>query len=480
MNEAEKPPENLEVYELSGAQISESEEFFQTQDEQYDLSATQIDEPQVFSQIQDEPYDPYAHRKPAKPVSNFKSLATLIKSVIGTGLFAMPNAFASVGLVIGVAGTILIGLLITGCLHILLKIHRKMCIRLRRPILNYDEVVVATLTTGNKKPWLSSRIATCLVDSSIIMCYIGVGAVYVVFISGIVQEFYDFEGIDHKYIVLILFPFFFVMNMMKYLNDIAIISIIGNLFLFVAAVIAVVYALKDGIGGEWVTINQNVGLYPKFVGTVFFSISSPGIMLEVEHDMKKPWNYTKFTGVLNHGMMHITLFHTFVGVIGYLKFGPDSNGNFIRNFTTNDPATILALVMQALSIYFTYGLQCYMPIIILLDQYIMPGDDDNQPRGKIYLFWNVMIRLVVTFITCILAAIIPKLDLFMAVVGALGTSTLSIIIPAFLYILVHHNNYGTLKWKLIFGLSLLIAVCFITSYVIVVNLTLIIEFFKNR
>lgn len=92
--------------------------------------------------------------------SNFKSLATLIKSVIGTGLFAMPNAFASVGLVIGVAGTILIGLLITGCLHILLKIHRKMCIRLRRPILNYDEVVVATLTTGNKKPWLSSRIAT--------------------------------------------------------------------------------------------------------------------------------------------------------------------------------------------------------------------------------------------------------------------------------------------------------------------------------
>lgn len=63
-------------------------------------------------------------------------------------------------------------------------------------------------------------------------------------------------------------------------------------------------------------------------------------------------------------------------------------------------ATILALVMQALSIYFTYGLQCYMPIIILLDQYIMPGDDVNQPRGKIYLFWNVMIRLIVTFITC--------------------------------------------------------------------------------
>lgn len=56
--------------------------------------------------------------------------------------------------------------------------------------------------------------------------------------------------------------------------------------------------------------------------------------------------------------------------------------------------------MQALSIYFTYGLQCYMPIIILLDQYIMPEADDNRPRGKIYFFWNVMIRLIVTLITC--------------------------------------------------------------------------------
>lgn len=47
------------------------------------------------------------------------------------------------------------GLPIAGSLHILVKIHRKMCIRLKRPILHYDEVVVASLTTGVRKHWLS-------------------------------------------------------------------------------------------------------------------------------------------------------------------------------------------------------------------------------------------------------------------------------------------------------------------------------------
>ena len=66
---------------------------------------------------------------------------------------------------------------------------------------------------------------------------------------------------------------------MKYLHDIAVISIFGNLLLFsAAAMIGAVYALKDGIGEKWVVIGPDMYLYPKFVGTVFFDMSSPGIV----------------------------------------------------------------------------------------------------------------------------------------------------------------------------------------------------------
>jgi len=112
-----------------------------------------------------------------------------------------------------------------------------------------------------------------------LLCYIGIGSVYVVFISGIIQECIDTEKvIAQSYYALIIFPFLFVMNMVKNLADIAPISVAGNILLLAAGLIGIVYALKDGIGDEWTTIGPNVNLYPKFIGVVFFSMCSPGVV----------------------------------------------------------------------------------------------------------------------------------------------------------------------------------------------------------
>lgn len=54
-------------------------------------------------------------------------------------------------------------------------------------------------------------------------------------------------------------------------------------------------------------------------------------ILAMEHSMKKPWNYIKLCGLLNWGMVFLILIHIFVGSIGYLKWGHDALGNFIRN-----------------------------------------------------------------------------------------------------------------------------------------------------
>lgn len=92
------------------------------------------------------------------------TLANLVKSAAGTGLFAMPNAFACVGLFIGIVGTAFMGLLITGSLQLLVRIHHLMCIRVRKPVLIYEDVVVTALTRGARKPWLSARTATFVIS----------------------------------------------------------------------------------------------------------------------------------------------------------------------------------------------------------------------------------------------------------------------------------------------------------------------------
>ncbi|XP_067211519.1 proton-coupled amino acid transporter-like protein CG1139 [Linepithema humile] len=435
-------------------------------------------EGQPSESTDDEVYDPHSHRVTYKPVSDFGSLANLIKSAAGTGLFAMPNAFACVGLFIGIIGTALMGLLITGSLQLLVRIHHLMCTRLKKPTLVYDKVVVATLTTDVRKPWLSARAATLIVDGIMLACYIGIGSVYVVFVAGVIQECIDSEKvIGQSYYALILFPLLFIMNMARNLSDIAPISIVGNILLISAAIIGIVYALKDGIGDTWMMVEPNVAMYPKFIGLVFFSMCSPGVILAIEHSMKKPWNYVKFCGILNWGMAFLVVIHIFVGAIGYLKWGQDALGNFIRNHEEHDAPTITALVMQALSIYFTYGLQCFMPITILKDQYAVPAVERGAWKGTPF-FWDLIIRFGITFITCILAAAIPKLDLFTGLVGAVCISTLATLIPVTLYILVHHENFGKFKWRLILGVTMfsiafVAAICAVTT-----NLVLIVQYFR--
>lgn len=107
----------------------------------------------------------------------------------------------------------------------------------------------------------------------------GIGSVYIVFMAGIVQECFDRgETIDQGYYALMLFPFIFLMNLTRNLSDMAIISILGNVLLSIATIIGIVYALKDGIGDTWKVAEYDILLYPKFIGMVLFSMTSPGVV----------------------------------------------------------------------------------------------------------------------------------------------------------------------------------------------------------
>lgn len=126
---------------------------------------------------------------------------------------------------------------------------------------------------------ISSFIRRFIVDAMMLLCYIGIGSVYIVFIAGTIQECVGSEKIiSQSYYALLLFPFLFIMNCVRNLADIVPISIAGNVLLVTAGIIGIVYALKDGINDTWVMIGSDFSLYPKFVGMVFFSMCSPGLV----------------------------------------------------------------------------------------------------------------------------------------------------------------------------------------------------------
>ncbi|XP_053594577.1 proton-coupled amino acid transporter-like protein CG1139 [Microplitis demolitor] len=402
-----------------------------------------------------EVFDPYRRDTRKKYLSDFKSFMNLVKSAAGTGLFAMPHAFASVGMIVGIIGTILVGILITVALHLLMMTHCDLCKIKRRRAIPYDQIVATTMTSGIMRGKISAGTASLVIDIIMLACYIGIGAVYIVFVSGIIQDLVD-QGktIGQPYYVLILFPLFLLLNLIRGLNAIAPISIIGNVLIIVAALIGAAYAVIKS-ESDWVYVQKDYHKYPKFLGTIFFALSSPALALAIQQDMKEPQHFTRKCGVLNWGMGTLIFMHVIIGIVGYAKYGSSVTGNFVQNHLRLDTVTAIALGVQALGIFFSYGIQCFLPISILHKDYAVRSIQDGCLKGTPY-FWNIMIRIAVTLLTCVLAASIPQLQIFTSFVGALCVATLGFIVPVIVFMISHHGKYGRCKWKLILSLFILI------------------------
>ena len=85
----------------------------------------------------------------------------------------------------------------------------------------------------------------------------------------------------------------------------------------------------------------------------------------------------------------------------------------------------LVKVMMSLAITFTYPLQFYVAVDICV-QYLQGAVESHISAIKL----EYVTRLVLLLITFGLAAAIPKLDLFISLVGSVSSSTLALMAPA--------------------------------------------------
>ena len=82
-------------------------------------------------------------------------------------------------------------------------------------------------------------------------------------------------------------------------------------------------------------------------------------------------------------------------------------------------------VMMSLAITFTYPLQLYVAVDICV-QHLQSSVESHISTIKL----EYMVRLVLVMITFGLAAAIPKLDLFISLVGSVSSSTLALMAPS--------------------------------------------------
>lgn len=146
------------------------------------------------------------------------------------------------------------------------------------------------------------------------------------------------------------------------------------------------------------------------------------------------------TGVLNTSMVIVTCLYIAVAFFGYLKYGEDVQGSITLNLPVDHWLAQAVIIFFSLAIFFSYGLQFYVPVLIVL-----PFVQKRIARQH-HLKAEYVLRYSLVLVTFALAAAIPKLDLFISLVGAVSSSTLALMAPPIIDSVTNWQDIS--KWRI--------------------------------
>ncbi|XP_063375142.1 proton-coupled amino acid transporter-like protein pathetic [Cydia amplana] len=397
--------------------------------------------------INEKEYNPFEHRNVAHPNSTIGSLVHLLKSSLGSGILAMPNAFKNAGLAAGALGTIIVGFICTHCVYILVRTSQEVCVDAKKPSMGFAETCGAAFQYGPKKlrPW--AGFVTTVVDYALTVTYLAALCVYIVFIAENFKEVLDEYVPDYKlsvetYCALTLVPLVLICQI-RNLKWLVPFSAVANVLLVICFAITMYYIFSDLPNPKERVMVARVTQWPLFISTVIFAMEGIGVVMPVENEMAKPQQFLGCPGVLNVAMTIVISLYGIVGFFGYMKYGDEVRGSITLNLPQDEVLAQSAKILMALAILFTYSLQLYVPMEMIWRVV------HNKISVRYHNITQICIRTAAVVGSVALAAAFPNLELFISLCGAIFLSTLGLLTPAIVDT-VHNwdRGLGRFNWKL--------------------------------
>eukprot|EP00092_Neocalanus_flemingeri_P025306 GFUD01027438.1.p1 GENE.GFUD01027438.1~~GFUD01027438.1.p1 ORF type:complete len:485 (+),score=100.26 GFUD01027438.1:130-1584(+) len=360
-------------------------------------------------------------------ISNTDTIIHMLKGNIGTGILAMPDAIKNSGLLVGNIGLVFMATICIHCMHILVNSSQELCKRTNLPFLTYSDVAETCFATSSS-PRLRAFAPTARTVIDVFLCITQLGfcCVYFVFVSQNLEQIFNHyygEINYHIYMAIILIPMLFLASIrnLKYLSPV---SMLANILQFIGLGIIFYYVFQD-LPCTWDRkAFASIGQLPLFFGTAIYAFEGIGVVLPLENQMKTSADMKGWNGVLNTSMVIVSCLYIAVAFFGYLKYGDSVAGSITLNLPVKEFMAMLVKLMMSLAVFFTYALQVYVPVDIInpfIQKRVSPQN---------YLKAEYALRFSLVLLTFALAAAIPKLDLFISLVGAVASSTLALMAPA--------------------------------------------------
>lgn len=392
-------------------------------------------------------YNPYDYCTIDKPTSYCDTILHLLKASIGTGILAIPSAYKDAGYVVGVIGVFLIAILYTCCMRLLISAEYEICKRKRTPHLSYANTVHYAFADGPKKFRWFAGIGKFFANLFFIVYESGGCAIYIIFISSNMKQLLDYYlGADlnlRTIIIYVTIPLV-MMCWIRNLKILAPLSAFANIITIASFILVFWYVFREPPSFEHRRAYGTISKLPVYLTTVLFAIACTGIILPLKSEMKKPKQFGSRAGVLNMSMIPISVLYSIFGFLGYLKYGNEIQGSITLNLPENEFLAQGIKGLYSLSIFISYFLCFYVVLDIVWKNYL------KHRIQKRNLFWEYVVRTILPLFTFSLAYAIPNLEAFISLVGAVGISTTSLIIPVIIHTLVFWNKEKTLTAFLIF------------------------------
>uniref|UniRef100_T1PB60 Transmembrane amino acid transporter protein n=1 Tax=Musca domestica TaxID=7370 RepID=T1PB60_MUSDO len=390
-------------------------------------------------------YDPHLHRNVKNPTTNWQTFAHFLKASIGTGVLAMPSAFANAGYVNGFVLTAIVGFLAVHCLHILINSMYELCKRKRVPYLTFSEAMTMGFKEGPPFFKCIVPIATPFVDGFLAFYHFGICCVYVVFIAESIKQIVDehLVVLDLRiHMCFVLVPLFLIFSI-RNLKLLAPFSSFANILLLVGFGVILYYIFDELPPLSERKAVEALSKLPIFFGTVLFALEAVGVILAIEENMAQPKAYLKPFGIMNMGMLIVLTLYITLGFFGYWRYGDDALGSVTLNIPQEKILAQVTKILFAITTWISYALQGYVTADIIWNKYLSKRVKDTSK----HVIYELLIRAMVVVLTFCCAVAIPDLSLFLSLVGSFCLSILGLIFPALLQICVQYTTgYG--PWKI--------------------------------
>ncbi|CAF0994471.1 unnamed protein product [Rotaria sp. Silwood1] len=399
--------------------------------------------------------------------TNLETLMHLIKGNIGAGILAFPYALSKAGILFGPIAFWIMGIMTLYCMHQLLRCHDYYRYITSREKCDFGDIMRYTLATCRWK-WVHryAKLGKFVIDGFIVITQLGFCCVYFVFVPASIKQvvdhyFHHSPPIQiYQFIMLILVIGF---SMIRSLKVLAPFSLAANIMTIGGLFIITQYIVRDHIPLNQLPLITSASDWPVFFASAMYVFEGIALVLPIRQKMKEPESYGGWTGILNIGILLVTIMYFVIGFFGYLRYGSKALGSITLNLPNDNKLYQFTKIMYAVAIFLTYNLQFYVPFSLLWPRlcrkilYKYSGQTVNK--------WEHAFRIGLIFITFIIAALIPNLGLVISLVGAVASTALSVIFPPICEsITFWPDSLGRYKWQLIlnfliisFGLYVFIA-----------------------